>query len=91
MYMYHTILPANNKGSDQTVQMRMLICAFVVRLWHKQVFSCCGSFVIHFKTFMVADNGNKCLEEILHSATCCMQQHDSGSQVSRVNFFIHTE
>ena len=28
----------NNKGADQTAWMRRLICAFVVRLWHKQVF-----------------------------------------------------
>ena len=28
----------NNKGADQTVRMRMLICAFVVCIWHKQVF-----------------------------------------------------
>ena len=25
----------NNKGADQTVRMRKLICAFVVRIWHK--------------------------------------------------------
>ena len=30
---------ANNKGADQTALMRRLICAFVVRIWHKQVFS----------------------------------------------------
>ena len=33
----------NNKGTDQTAWMRRLICAsacaFVVRIWHKQVFS----------------------------------------------------
>ena len=29
----------NNKGADQTARMRMLICAFVVCIWHKQVFS----------------------------------------------------
>ena len=28
----------NNKGADQTARMRRLICAFVVRIWHKQVF-----------------------------------------------------
>ena len=33
----------NNKGVDQTAQMRRLTCAFVVRIWHKQVFSWCGS------------------------------------------------
>ena len=29
---------ANNKGADQTMQMRRLICAFVVRIWHKTCF-----------------------------------------------------
>ena len=29
----------NNKDADQTARMRMLICAFVVCIWHKQVFS----------------------------------------------------
>ena len=29
----------NNKGADQTAQMRRLICAFVVRICHKQFFS----------------------------------------------------
>ena len=28
----------NNKGADQTAQMRRLICAFVVRIWHKTGF-----------------------------------------------------
>ena len=36
----------NNKGADQTVEMRRLICAFVVCIWHKQVFSWCGSFTL---------------------------------------------
>ena len=27
----------NNKGAEQTARMRRLICAFVVRIWHKQV------------------------------------------------------
>ena len=27
------------KGADQTARMRRLICAFVVCIWHKQVFS----------------------------------------------------
>ena len=30
--MYNTILAANNKGADQTAQMRRLICAFVDRI-----------------------------------------------------------
>ena len=30
---------ANNKGADQTARMCRLICAFVVHIWDKQVFS----------------------------------------------------
>ena len=37
--MYYTIQAANNKDADQTARMRMLICVFVVRIWHKQIFS----------------------------------------------------
>ena len=37
-------LGSENKGADQTVRMRRLICAFVVRIWHKQVFSWRGSY-----------------------------------------------
>ena len=33
------IQAVNNKGADHTVRMHRLICAFVVRIWHKQVFS----------------------------------------------------
>ena len=29
----------NNKGADQTARMRRLICPFVGRIWHKQIFS----------------------------------------------------
>ena len=36
---------ANNKGADQTAQMRRLICTFVVRIWHKQVFSWRGPYI----------------------------------------------
>ena len=31
------------QGADQTARMHMLICAFVVYIWHKQVFSWRGS------------------------------------------------
>ena len=37
-YRYYTILAANNKVADQTMQMCRLICAFVVRIWHKTDF-----------------------------------------------------
>ena len=33
-----------NKGVGQTARMRRLICAFVVRIWQKQVFSWHGSY-----------------------------------------------
>ena len=36
----------NNKGTDQTARMRRLICAFVVRIMYKQVFSWRGSYYI---------------------------------------------
>ena len=42
----------NNKGADQTVRMHRLICAFVmisafvIRIWQKQVFSWRGSYSI---------------------------------------------
>ena len=38
MYRYYSIFAVNNKGADQTARMRMLICAFVVRIWHKTSF-----------------------------------------------------
>ena len=31
-------------GSEQQRWMHRLVCAFVVRIWHKQVFSWCGSY-----------------------------------------------
>ena len=37
----------NNKGADQTLRMRRLICAFVVRILHKQVFSWCDSYNVY--------------------------------------------
>ena len=37
-YRYNTIYAVNNKGTDQTVGMRRLICTFVVRMWHKAGF-----------------------------------------------------
>ena len=36
----------NNKGADKTPRMLRLICAFVVRIWHKQVFSWQGSIFV---------------------------------------------
>ena len=42
-YRKCTIQAAKKKGADQTARMRRLICAFVVGIWHKQVFSWRGS------------------------------------------------
>ena len=44
-YRSYTIQAANNKGADQTVRTRRLICTIVVRIWQKQVFSWRGSYV----------------------------------------------
>ena len=38
-------LHADSKDFDQTARMCRLICAFVVRIWYKQVFLWCGSYV----------------------------------------------
>ena len=35
---------SENKGADQTAQMRRLICGFVVCIWQTQVFSWCSSY-----------------------------------------------
>ena len=40
----NTVHAVNNKGADQTARMRRLICAFVVHIRHKQVFSWWGSY-----------------------------------------------
>ena len=43
---YYTIQAANNKSADhQTGQMHRLSCAFVVRIWHKQIFPIITLFV----------------------------------------------
>ena len=44
-YRHNSSLTVYNKGADQTAQMCRLISAFVVRIWHKQVFSWCGTIV----------------------------------------------
>ena len=41
----YTIQAVNIKGTYQTVRVYRLICAFVVRIWHKQVFSWHGSII----------------------------------------------
>ena len=34
--MYYAVQAVNNNDTDQTVQMRRLICAFVVRIWQNR-------------------------------------------------------
>ena len=36
-YRSYIICSANNKGADQTGRMCMLMCTFVIRIWHKKV------------------------------------------------------
>ena len=57
-------LGSENKGADQTARMRKLIRTFVVRIWHKQVFSWHGSIFtprndwVYSKTTNKSSNGN---------------------------------
>ena len=39
MFRYYTFQNENNKGADQSIRMRRLVCAFVVRKPERQVFS----------------------------------------------------
>ena len=43
-YSYFTFQIANNKGADQTAQMRRLVCAFVVCKQQNHGFSCRGLY-----------------------------------------------
>ena len=47
-YRYYTIPEANNKSVDQT--------AFVVRIWHKKIFSCRGWFDMRYKPSSVVNH-----------------------------------
>ena len=40
----------NNKGADQTAQMRRLICAFVVRIWQNRFSNDGAQFIFPNKT-----------------------------------------
>ena len=48
----------NNKGADQTAWKRRLICAFVVRIWHKEVFSWRGSYSSVHSSFSGISRGH---------------------------------
>ena len=41
---YCTFQIANKKGADQSVQMRRLVCAFIVHMQQSQVLSCQGPY-----------------------------------------------
>ena len=49
----------NNKGADQTARMRRLICAFVVRIWHEQVFSWGGSYHVWYLGYDISKVNNE--------------------------------
>ena len=52
----------NNKGADQTAQMRRLICAFAVHIWH-HIFSWPGSYVIEESELLYEPHHEKtCLQ-----------------------------
>ena len=55
-------LGSKNKGANQTARMRRLICAFVVRIWQKQVFSWRGSYC--FFVWKVITSQSKYLTQI---------------------------
>ena len=46
---YDTFQKANNKGADQSVQMRRLVCAFVVHKPRRQVFSYGGTYYVRLE------------------------------------------
>ena len=47
-------LGSENKGADETARMHRLICTFVGRIWHKQVFSWRGANSTEAPTFTSA-------------------------------------
>ena len=85
-YRHYTIQAANNKGAYQTALMLRLIGAFVVRIWHKQVFSwrcCLFRFNVTFNNFSVISRqclvvtGNSILTFIvLPHWSIMLQTHD---------------
>ena len=63
---------SNNKGADQTAWMRRLICAFVVRIGQKQVFSWRGSYADLKLRFIYFYNINLPWHVILLFRACCL-------------------
>ena len=61
---YYTIQAKNNKGSDQTAQMRRLICAFVVGIWQKQVFHDAAQIKVSVKFGVIYDRGRHPYKQI---------------------------
>ena len=73
---YYTIWAVNNKDADQLAQMRRLICSFVVCIWHKHVFSWCGSFMIFSQDSL--DGMEEEEEEEEEADTSSIQSDDEG-------------
>ena len=63
----------NNKGADQTARMCMLIGAFVVPIWRKQVLSWCGSFVSSGKDSVRWQRIRSLPSCISRSRSCCVR------------------
>ena len=69
----------NNKGNDQTAQMRRLVCTFVVRKPQRQVFWPRGRYVIvkHVCLSSVVRDLDICLSLYLHPCFVCMSSEGS--------------
>ena len=57
-------------GADQTAQMCRLICAFVVCIWQKQVFSCRGSFDVWTSYFGIISQYDPTFDLKIHVGHC---------------------
>ena len=93
--MYSTIQAANNKGADQTAQMCMLICGFVVRIWQKRVFLWRGSYTL---AGFHGSNGDffQIMENFLQKFTTWLEKDLAKSKIvyrsSEINYghvFLH--
>ena len=68
----------NNKGADQTARMHRLICAFVVCIWQKQVFSWRSSYSLssYFWKLLISDPNCSCVSHSSWAAAWQNQQND---------------
>ena len=53
VYRYHSLQGANNKGTDQTVQMCRLVCTVVVYIQQSQVFSRQGLYRAGIRFYLI--------------------------------------